>query len=178
MHSHPKNSDSISASSSDMSILSTGSELATIESSTKNETMNSLFSYYKLVIEKRYICSSCHSPTRVGFFYLIFSQYQIYYLYIHRNTISMTGLQSKTSKSSPTLSFSTRVDRELYETFHTVAREQGTNASVLIRQFMQGYSRGKITQSFDPEEAEFDALFAQPAVQSKTRELFSTLRSV
>ena len=59
-----------------------------------------------------------------------------------------------------------------------MAREQGTNASVLIRQFMQGYSHGKLTQSFDWEEKEFDALFAKPSVQSKTRELFSTLRSV
>lgn len=44
---------------------------------------------------------------------------------------------SKSQKSSESLSFSTRVDRELYETFHQVARDQGTNASVLIRQFMQ-----------------------------------------
>lgn len=90
----------------------------------------------------------------------------------------MKTTTTKSQKSSESLSFSTRVDRELYETFHQVAREQGTNASILIRQFMQGYSHGKITQSFDEEEHEFDSLFQKPAIQSKTKELFSTLRSV
>jgi hypothetical protein len=89
-----------------------------------------------------------------------------------------TPTLARPASTSSTLSFSTRVDRELYDTFHRVAREQGTNASVLIRQFMQGYARRQITQSFDPEETEFDALFARPSVQSKTRELFSTLRNV
>jgi len=64
----------------------------------------------------------------------------------------MATTPTKSQKSSESLSFSTRVDRELYETFHQVAREQGTNASVLIRQFMQGYVDGKITQNFNQKE--------------------------
>lgn len=87
----------------------------------------------------------------------------------------MTTTEPKTLRSSSTLSFSTRVDRELYETFHTVAREQGTNASVLIRQFMQGYSHGKLTQSFDWEEKEFDALFGTEKVKKSLSRLSSAL---
>ena len=87
----------------------------------------------------------------------------------------MATTTTKSQKSSGSLSFSTRVDRELYESFHQVAREQGTNASVLIRQFMQGYSHGKLTQSFDWEEKEFDALFRTEKVKKSLSRLSSAL---
>ena len=85
----------------------------------------------------------------------------------------MKTAPTKSQKSSESLSFSTRVDRELYETFHQVAREQGTNASVLIRQFMQGYAHGKLTQSFNEEQ--FDALFRTEKVKKSLSRLSSAL---